>query len=256
MPYNTRNWEGVSLGGVSPTPNPLPMLPGESVDQYTVRYMAYTKRKNQAKAKELGNAIGVTMDKSEVSGYVRPTLCDFAEIRKDSNAGVWFIREHDPRSSSADTGSDMWIRTGLQRAIGETSECFEKRVRDDYAESLRRHFADETNPAEPTQAERRREIDALLREDAKRTPAFATARKSAVLAAAEMFPEIVPEDASSLLNIVEHYEEIRGAMVKPSDASTKWRERMRTSGHSCAAHAEACDAGIAAYERARGTRMP
>jgi len=64
--------------------------------------------------------------------------------------------------------------------------------------------------------QRRREIDAVLREDARRFPAFATARKCAVMARAEALYGYGPDKARANLDALRVYEERRGGGRTPS----------------------------------------
>lgn len=96
--------------------------------------------------------------------------------------------------------------------------------------------------------QRRREIDAVLREDARRFPAFATARKCAVVAGfeecstnAETLSSGVAQEcpgtlAAAWLKTLHEYEAARGCAKAPS---REVRSRFRAG------------AMIAAYERAR-----
>ncbi len=88
--------------------------------------------------------------------------------------------------------------------------------------------------------EERRAIDAILREDARRVPAFAAARKAAVVAAADTWERI---DAAGIVQRLHGYEKRRGGFTKPTvDANPMhlfdWIE----------------PAIVATYERARGRR--
>lgn len=94
---------------------------------------------------------------------------------------------------------------------------------------------------------RRREIDDVLREDARRHPAFATARRGAVMAAYEGAPPCAPEDmvpvrhAENILRDCHRYETKRGGMTKPSAEAVDW---ARHAGGTFAV-------ALAVYERAR-----
>ncbi len=114
-----------------------------------------------------------------------------------------------------------------------------------WAADVRKRVA-ATIPTEREQHEDlRREIDALLREDAREHPAFATARRCAVLAFCEGAPPappsdlIRPVDVASLLSRLHAYERVRGAGSRPSEAA-----------EAMGVHVVA----VAAYERAR--RLP
>lgn len=95
--------------------------------------------------------------------------------------------------------------------------------------------------------QRRREIDAELREDARRFPAFATARRAAVLAAYESAPPMPPEDmlpvghTKNILRDCHRYEAKRGGMTKPSADAVKW----------AALAGGTYEMALAVYERAR-----
>lgn len=105
--------------------------------------------------------------------------------------------------------------------------------------------------------QRRREIDAVLREDARRFPAFAVARRAAVLAICENRDDGPrPEEVAALLANLRVYEDDRGAgrvsldMFAPvTPAFRALRVRHEEAGSSIGL-------GVAwrAYERARGCR--
>ncbi len=98
----------------------------------------------------------------------------------------------------------------------------------------------------PSRENDRRAIDALLREDARRTPAFATARRAAVLAAYEDVPEMPADQTAAILRRCAEYEELRGGGRKASllaaDMVYSWR------------HTSPVLAALTAYERARRMR--
>lgn len=102
-----------------------------------------------------------------------------------------------------------------------------------------------------TKQARRREIDAIIADDAHRFPAFATARRAAVMAAFEGAPPVAPEDivpvghASNILRDCHRYEALRGGMTKPSTSAVEW---AALAGGSFAI-------ALAAYERMRGAQV-
>lgn len=274
MKYNTRNWEGVSLGGVAPTPNAFPMLPGESVDAYTVRYMAHTKRKNQLKAQvyaaaDAAMAPAIPLNESAILDECRSYLAAIFGVSESSEPArprpvlppgvTWaWLPGETPESVNAKISEAFseyrksplgYIVTNVEFVADSPTD----RTRVDYAAEREATGTIEKH-AEPTQAERRREIGAMLADDARTTPAFATARKAAVLAAAESFPDITAADAHGVLRCATVYEEKRGVLTRPSDAATNWRAGLKSYGSSTAEHSAALDAGLAAYERARGMK--
>ncbi len=93
--------------------------------------------------------------------------------------------------------------------------------------------------------QRRRDIDAVLREDARRYPAFAKARMAAVMAAAEPMGPFKPDydiaDVRHYLATCHAYEKLRGGMSKTSGAAADYRRRAASTA-----------AALDAYERARG----
>lgn len=109
-------------------------------------------------------------------------------------------------------------------------------------------LVEEKKPA----ADPKAEIDAVLREDARRYPAFATARRCAVMAACEWaareWAEVSEEpcpfaaaDARLVLAACRSYEARRGVMKAPSEKAIAWSLESYT-------------ASLDAYERARGLR--
>lgn len=104
------------------------------------------------------------------------------------------------------------------------------------------------NPPLNPRAAARAAIDAILKEDARRFPAFATARKAAVLAAYEGAPPFGPakmvpvSHAASILRDCHRYEVIRGGMTKPSESAASW---VKLAGGPFAV-------ALAVYERVRG----
>ncbi len=94
---------------------------------------------------------------------------------------------------------------------------------------------------------RRAEIDAVIREDARRFPAFATARMAAVMAACEMWgddPQVLGSVRAMLINggWLHSYETRRGGRTKPSEDADHYARH--TFGTEAQGH----------YERARGMR--
>jgi hypothetical protein len=93
----------------------------------------------------------------------------------------------------------------------------------------------------------RREIDAILHDDARRFPAFATARRCAVMAIFEGAPPVPPSEkvrpsqAETVIAICHSYERERGGQREPSEASRGRHGRLL----------ELYARGIDAYERAR-----
>jgi hypothetical protein len=91
----------------------------------------------------------------------------------------------------------------------------------------------------------RREIDRLLEEDRRRFPAFATARKAALLgfieARAQHRNRTTATQARHLLDELRHYEDLRGGLGQPAP------EARQFAGEDAEAAAEVFDA----YERAR-----
>lgn len=98
--------------------------------------------------------------------------------------------------------------------------------------------------------QRRRAISAVLAEDARKFPAFATARRCAVMAAYESAPPMPPEDmlpathAANILRDCHRYEAKRGGMTKPSAEAADW---MRHAGGTFAV-------ALSVYERNRGAK--
>lgn len=90
----------------------------------------------------------------------------------------------------------------------------------------------------------RRGIDLLLAEDARRTPAFATARRAAALAAAEGRPRVDADKIDDVIYQCHLYEGDRGGGRAPS-------EKNRRHVGNWGGDAAMMDA-FAAYERARG----
>lgn len=101
-------------------------------------------------------------------------------------------------------------------------------------------------PPPPSREDERRAIDALLRDDARRTPAFATARRAAVLAYAEESPYMGTLEAKDMLRWCARYESIRGGMAKPSVEAQEYAEDRSDY--------DAAGAAFNAYERARRMR--
>jgi hypothetical protein len=97
---------------------------------------------------------------------------------------------------------------------------------------------------------RRREIDAVLAEDARRFPAFATARRCAVMAAYEAQPNLHESAAHDMLTNLRGYEDARGVgrdpWVRAADPFVGWGRRGGTE--------RAVEAAVASYERARGCK--
>ena len=93
-------------------------------------------------------------------------------------------------------------------------------------------------------ATNRAAIDALLREDARSAPAFAVARRAAVLAAAEYCPSLTLREAAEVTAACLTYEEKRGGMARPRKEATDF----------AAGWALTMQSAIGAYERARGCR--
>lgn len=216
----------------------IPMLHGESVDAYTVRYMAHTKEKNRAKAAasqrtysyeeaqslaERGLALIVGFDGRWrlVAGQSEPAEPAQAERRRNELNRL--IREN---------AVDADQLGNVSEAMGPFDEG--------------KYFADPPHACRPTQAERRREIDALLREDARTTPAFATARMAAALAAAECDNDFECNDVRWLLADLRRYEDARGSSRKPSAEAFKIALGWAEDAGGMAA--------FKSYERARGMR--
>ncbi len=100
------------------------------------------------------------------------------------------------------------------------------------------------SPRKPSREDERRAIDTLLSRDAAATPAFATARRAAVLAFAEHDRHMALADAQDVLRHCRVYEAMRGGMARPSEAALEYTDD-RLMPQSCA---------FVAYERARGMR--
>jgi len=98
----------------------------------------------------------------------------------------------------------------------------------------------------PSREDERRAIDALLREDARRTPVFATARRAAVLAYCENHNGATVDNAATMLAWCRGYEERRGGMSKPAQAAADWLDRNDVTDTEWTA--------MGHYERARGMR--
>lgn len=145
------------------------------------------------------------------------------------------------RGSFIDTASGPWLDAlaGGERRGDETDEELRERL-------LRRMGAEPQKAAPDPRAERearRREIDAALREDARRWPAFATARRCAVLAACEG-REPSPMVIGQILSDLHAYERwSRDGSREPSAAALAWVQRREYGPEARAA--------LAAYERAR-----
>lgn len=92
----------------------------------------------------------------------------------------------------------------------------------------------------------RAEIDVVLREDARRHPAFATARGAAVLCVCEGGPGFYgvtyPSTVRAMLGWLHEYEALRGGLTAPREAAA--RHARATFGDDACGH----------YERARGMR--
>lgn len=71
--------------------------------------------------------------------------------------------------------------------------------------------------------QRRRDIDAVLREDARRFPAFATARRAFVLSSFER-SEPCPERARGMVAMCHTYERKRGGATRPSAEAAKYAD--------------------------------
>lgn len=113
-------------------------------------------------------------------------------------------------------------------------------------ESIRDWNAAPTSPPDPRIArdKARAEIDAVLREDASRFPAFATARRCAVMSECEPMAHVGSEntggrDAGRMLAMLHRYEERRGGLTVPRAGAAAYAEGDPMFGH---------------YERARGMR--
>lgn len=94
--------------------------------------------------------------------------------------------------------------------------------------------------APPSRVDERKAIDAMLVEDARRTPAFAAARKAAVVAAADHWETI---DAAHIIRDFHGYEERRGGFAKPAPGA-EVVDSCRTLEPFM----------VRAYERARGMK--
>jgi hypothetical protein len=104
-----------------------------------------------------------------------------------------------------------------------------------------RHLISTWNKPAPSREDERRAIDSMLREDARKTPAFAVARKAAVLAYAEHDPGMGTHEARTVLLQCGEYEALRGGMTRPSERALEYSDD-RFMALSCA---------LVAYERAR-----
>ncbi len=97
-------------------------------------------------------------------------------------------------------------------------------------------------PPDPriARARQRAEIDAVLREDARRFPAFATARRCVVVAAHEdPTCNLGAKQHARLLDELRRYEDLRGGLREPQAAANVCLLSAAEVGH---------------YERARGMR--
>jgi len=101
--------------------------------------------------------------------------------------------------------------------------------------------------ATSTREDERRAIDALLREDAQRTPAFATARRAAVLAYAESAPEMSRATAGDVLTACAGYEAIRYGAKAPCMQAIEYVDTWRGEDDPMVE-------ALGHYERTRGMR--
>lgn len=133
----------------------------------------------------------------------------------------------------------------LREIAGEPRMVTQKEV-----DALAASMAPKPDPRTRREAQRR-EIDAVLREDARRSPAFAVARKCAVMGAFEdtpHTPKLHTDTAAELCSMLREYESERGGMRAPkagaSAAIEEWGARFGIRGI-------ARDL-VASYEIARG----
>jgi len=97
--------------------------------------------------------------------------------------------------------------------------------------------------AAPSRDDVRWQIDRLLA--ANRAP-FATARRAAVMAGAEVLPSMGLSEARDVLDAVDVYERLRGGTRKPSFAAEDYKATWCKGGRRLVV------IGLDAYERARG----
>lgn len=136
--------------------------------------------------------------------------------------------------------SGTWTFSGATFEIGanEANLFFEK---------LGRNLAEAMAVPDPRAKRHRREIDAVLAEDARQHPAFATARRCAALAEIEATeagasPLLMPNggrDVARMLRYLHQYEADRGGGRAPNQRA------------SASAHEVFAESTIRAYERAR-----
>ncbi|HSM93368.1 MAG TPA: hypothetical protein VLT47_10830 [Anaeromyxobacteraceae bacterium] len=128
-------------------------------------------------------------------------------------------------------GERVWLSDGVEGWAAEAAkiatwplvhdEPAKPKVADLLAELL--HADDCWYAHSPVAREaRRREIDAVLREDARAHPAFATARRCAVMAAVEAWERVKDGREFSMVNVtclvadLRRYEDARGGLTKPN----------------------------------------
>lgn len=186
-------------------------------------------------AKHMGARIAPTLPEygCDISRYLKPGVDPSEPIAKPVSCGSlsW-----DPATVDA---------RRHEMGFGPLPKLTEEEVRR-LADTLRIMWAPKANPRAERE-QRRREIDAVLREDARRFPAFATARRAAVMATYESAPPMPPEEmlpvghAENILRDCHRYEAKRGGMTKPSADAVKW----------AALAGGTYEVALAVYERAR-----
>lgn len=139
---------------------------------------------------------------------------------------------------------------GFVRAVSSVAElAAQDAARVDYSERIHVPFGEQSPRAirpPPSREDERRAIDAMLRDDARRTPAFATARKAAVLAYCENHRGATVDNAATMLAWCRGYEERRGGMGQPAPFAVEWLEVNDVTDAEWTA--------MGCYERARGMR--
>jgi hypothetical protein len=116
-------------------------------------------------------------------------------------------------------------------------------------------------PAADPKADRRREIDKALAEDARRHPEFSDARRAAVVAACEVswchYRGVPPGDfARVLLQAIHAYEAARGGSVVPTDRARQAAAEAYSPAVPTESTSPMLTAALDAYERVRCGTQP
>lgn len=186
---------------------------------------------------------------AKLAADLRNAFTDIGPVRLGtcSHAGCGATCEPDKRICNAHaTGKGHALCDGCPPAVHEAMARHRAYRLLDAMDSLAEAFGEIVRSREM----RRRAIDHVLAEDARRFPAFATARRCAVMACAEPpGPSIMtPARATALTDGLRAYEDARGGLAAPADGSVAACMRVVEQEPGAILHTQVA---LHAYERAR-----